>query len=276
MPAYSGVARSTTTASPPAVSRTILSRKRSDTKKHVYGPGGRWTHGRIGRLSNECLDRCSVDRTYGRAASQPRLAARDDDPLTFHLEKSEFQRAAVCVAVEKLRVPVAQARHEAQRSASELVARAAPDRVRDKLPIRSVNLVGRCGFPVCEVLLNDGKEPAGDHQAIRRLQRRPLARAGRRHRHDHHNRNGAETPQPRRRSDRSRRDEALSRSRPFLHADAGGSGSPRHRRIYTNGRKRRRGTPRAVLRPIRRRLPGSHFNLRDLNQSDCRFSTAVS
>jgi hypothetical protein len=36
-------------------------------------------------------------------------------------------------------MPVAEARHEGQRRASELGARAAPDRVRDELPIASTS-----------------------------------------------------------------------------------------------------------------------------------------
>jgi hypothetical protein len=129
------------------------------------------------RFTNEVFNRLPVNRAYHRASAQSCLPARDDDPLIFHLEQSKFQRASVCLAIDKLRVAVAHARDEAQRGAREVDPSAAPHRVRHELPIRDVDL-GRCGgLPMRKVLLHDGKEPAGNHHAIRRLERRLSGRA---------------------------------------------------------------------------------------------------
>ena len=92
------------------------------------------------RLANELLNRSAVDGAYHGARSQPRLPACDDDPPTFDLQKPKLQRTRVCVAVDELCMAIAEAGDEPQRSAREVGATTARQRVGHELAIRCVHL----------------------------------------------------------------------------------------------------------------------------------------
>ncbi len=116
------------------------------------------------RLADEVVHRTPVEAAHHVAARQAAVLAADDDPLVLDLQEPEFQRPAVQLGVEELRMAVLERRKKSKRGQREHLAAVGPHRAVDVGAVRRLEVGAWHAFPMREILLDQRVDSAdGDH-----------------------------------------------------------------------------------------------------------------